>query len=1458
MFLQSAAYSAASTNSLDTNAFIQEQTQQALPYISSEIPTNSDELVRVIVQLSSQPAAVGRYAASQGITNLSAESAELTVQAEQTSFIAAAHKKGVNFNVNYLYDTVLNGMEITLPASQVRSLAALPGVKSIHENHTYYSIPDVQPIPSDVLSPNYEIAPLSQIGATDAWAKGLTGKGLKIGVIDTGVDYHHPDLVGAYKGGYDSFNNDADPFEDLPFAASEDPLHGVGYDGSYHGTHVAGTIVGQARNLTSDIVQKGVAYEAELYAYKVLGKTFYPSEDGGSYKNSGSSAQVIDGIERAVKDGMDVINLSLGSDITKDVNSLDAIAINNAVLSGVVAVVANGNAGPEYYSMGSPASAQLGISVGATDTPANHYFTTVTDSVYSIPSHTPMMAWTLGMEQFSSIIGPDPIEVVYAGLGADQDYIGKDVSGKVAFVSRGNLAYVDKIAIAKNHGAKAIVIFNGNYTKNEQGEMVADLSEYIPDRDGYNGFYFGSSFDYIPTFDMQGTVGRAIAKQILSDPQTSLYFTFGDFIMDVFPGDDITDFSSRGPNADANYSIKPDISAPGNNVLSTIPYFLDSQSSYTQAYGRLSGTSMASPHVAGAAILLQQLHPEWSPFEIRAALANTAVSLSNYAGRAYDVYSQGAGRINLADAITTPALLQTVEALNIYDKYFNSLSVTNYGANASFGIIQPGDPAKSLRLQLSNISSVPVSYEASVILHDNVLSYNKEPVDYSKIQVALQGLTNNTVSADVYGKQEFTLSALALPDAENGVYEGEVVLQHASYPTLHLPFAIHVGEAAENPNGIQDLIMSNRTLELDGADDSSTKTDITFTLNDYTNKIRLEIYDAADHLVGYAGFIGNKDANGNYEIMPPCEYTFEDFNGTYTTTNIFDAAYDNATPLDAQKLLEGSYQLVVSADVWNADGETYDAIQSFGVTSNSYRVEEAARQFSPVDVNLKEVNAPVLTFPATPRIQYSVTKSSQPANVSNEGILIALPTQNLAFTLTVRVASSDKPEVFKDINLSYTLQGQNSGGNNGGGGGVIVVPPANPTEPVDTNPINANTPIVAAVMNQGQSGQVVSSTTKTEGNIVTNSISDDSLKAALEKAGKVPAAIIIGVNADADKQQAHVILTPEQIAVLLQAPAGTTVIVSNGIQAIAVPISLLKQVDTGESTRIELSPAVDQLDSLKKIHPTARFVGTPMAFGINRVKDSTVNSISVTASTFIKRAFTVNEALDSIGALTIHNGTNGVLPARAVKQSNNQTIVIINQPGLGIYSAAIRNVSFTDISSSWAKEQIQSLANKFLLNGTTSSTFSPKKELTRAEFSAMLVRALGLQASSAAPFKDVKSTDWFAADVAAAYEAGLIKGINSSTFSPNAVISRQELAVILARAGALLQLHNNNPTKQTYADANQFAGYAIDSITFVTDNGLMKGSQQGAQFKFDPSASTTREAAASVLFSLLKQANLSN
>ena len=415
---------AAKSPSLDTS-----------PIISSQITQTSGD-ISVIVQLGTQPAAIGKYAAAQGIQSLAKTATEANVQTEQAQFLEEATDSGLSLKVNYQYDTVLNGFEVTLPADQLVDLAKLPGVKAIDANRTWFPIP-IEPTGAENDEFQYDSNPLKQIGADQAWAKNLTGAGLKVGVIDTGIDYTHPDIAPIYKGGYDSFYQDEDPYEEIPLTAEEDPFK-VGYKGTYHGTHVAGTIIGQFANQESEIVQKGVAYNASLYAYKVLGRDLERPD-----RSSGTSAQVIDGIERAVKDGMDVINLSLGSDSEKNVNSPDSIAINNAVLAGVTAVVANGNAGPGHYTMGSPASSQLAISVGAITSEEQRFSGQLSASfshndenldeneTTPEPVDFKLLGWETAKTDFPAILGTEKHEVVYVGLGDKSDYNNKDVKGKV-------------------------------------------------------------------------------------------------------------------------------------------------------------------------------------------------------------------------------------------------------------------------------------------------------------------------------------------------------------------------------------------------------------------------------------------------------------------------------------------------------------------------------------------------------------------------------------------------------------------------------------------------------------------------------------------------------------------------------------------------------------------------------------------------------------------------------------------------------------------------------------------------------------------------------------------------------------------------------------------------------------------------------------------------------------------
>lgn len=1030
--------------------------------ISPKLDTKSLHTVRAIVQLSREPVAAAESSASEaGLRSFSAATTEQLVDSEQADFLSQAAALGVNVQVNYQYNTVLNGLEVTVPSKDLLTLASIPNVVSIDENQTYYEIPIDEKEAS--AGDNFEIQPLKQMGVDEAWADGFTGKGLKVGVIDTGVDYLHPDLKDAYKGGYDSFEQDNDPYEEPPVV-----INGTSYAGTSHGTHVSGTIVGRGTNPTSELVQKGVAYEADLYVYKVLGRNIQTG------RASGSSAQVIDGIEHSVKDGMDVINLSLGSDSNKDPNSPDAVAINNAVLSGVTAVIANGNAadsGPYYYSMGSPASSQLAISVGATTSESNHYTgtfsaivgeepseetpveqapaaeaetavpaeeetaDTVTQAVYGGeygPYTTDVLAWKIGQEDFASLLGTEPNDAVYANLGTDADYDelaaeGIDVAGKVVVVSRGNLTFDAKVRGASAHGAKAIVIFNGNTLPGNPNE--ADLSASIPGRDEPVGSvaFLGDSFDYVPYFDMSGVEGRKLAKQSVETGSPEFDITFGsEYPKTTVEGDKMASFSSRGPNGDEDLSIKPDVVAPGVNLLSTYPEYgkFDDGVTYDEAYARSSGTSMASPHVAGLAVLLKQKYPDWTPFDVRAALANTADTISDEEGTPYDVYSQGAGRAYVADALDTPALLQAIEEIKILNTDLVEVPVTNYASSTAFGVLSADSDKVSRELQLKSVTGAPVSYTASVVWHDDVTSDPTNPIatpDTSKISAELTGLgAGNTVTASAGTPGTFELAVDPSADAAQGVYEGEVLLQSASGPDLHLPFAVHIGD--EKPStgfGIQDIELSERIITPDG-DGNRDTTDVSFTLSaDDVNYVQVAAYGIDDQYIGLLGQIYDEDENGSLALLEPGRYTFEDVDDYYL---------DEKTG-KIGKLAPGTYQLEIMATQLDDAGYVVDEIEYLAYSS--YRiadrrellVDEAIAAFDKqaVIVNTTRIGPNVLELKSTSEVKFQVTGSDHPNLINSKGALRALPNEPTVVNLEVTASYKKNSKINETFIVPVTL-----------------------------------------------------------------------------------------------------------------------------------------------------------------------------------------------------------------------------------------------------------------------------------------------------------------------------------------------------------------------------------------------------------------------------------------------------
>ncbi|MBE0451972.1 MAG: S8 family serine peptidase [Clostridia bacterium] len=533
------------------------------------------------------------------------------------------------------------------------------------------------------------------IGAPEAWSLGFKGEGITVAVIDTGVDYKHPSLAhafGSYKG-YDLFDDDDDPME---------------VEGEYHGTHVAGTIAGY----NEDDGFSGIAPEATLLAYRVLGP------DGGT------SEGVIAGIEKAVMDGADVMNLSLGNSLNAP-DYMTSIALDKAMKEGVIVVTSNGNSGPKNWTVGSPGTSREAISVGATMQPYKTYSSeiSVSDGI-----NYPTAVMGFNTEEALYALNSGSYDIVYGELGYPADLDPTVVTGKVVLIQRGELPFVDKAENAKNAGAVAVLIYD-----HTSGNVMPDIPGMA-----------------VPTFKLTKEVGEIMATT-LSKSKTGLTIEFNNqFANNV--GETIADFSSRGPVVNT-WMIKPDLSAPGVDVVSSVP----------GGYASLQGTSMSSPHVAGAAALVLQAHPNYTPEDVKAALMNTAVTVYEpLSTNPYPLNSQGAGSIRIVEAIEADVLVSP--------------------GSTSFGVFNPGEEAKTIEknFRVSNDSVTSIDASIAVTFEDNLPGVNYDVI--------------NSVQVNANSSSEFVLKLTVGPtDLKPGYYEGEIVLNYGS-ESFNVPLIFFIGE----------------------------------------------------------------------------------------------------------------------------------------------------------------------------------------------------------------------------------------------------------------------------------------------------------------------------------------------------------------------------------------------------------------------------------------------------------------------------------------------------------------------------------------------------------------------------------------------------------------------------------------------------------------------------------------
>ncbi|KAJ2726273.1 hypothetical protein GGI07_000750 [Coemansia sp. Benny D115] len=513
----------------------------------------------------------------------------------------------------------------------------------------------------------------------------LDGTGVKVGIVDSGVDYTHPELGNCWKTPGCIWQYGQDFIGDKYDFTSNSPIidpNPTPMDCAGHGTHVSGILAAQGP------VVQGVAPGATYGMYRVFS---CPIDDNVS----SSDDILLQGIEAAYNDGHDIISLSLGGGAWPQ-DPL-AVACSKLVEQGVVVVAANGNDGSNgLFTSGSPAVGHNVISVGSVDN------WNITGQIGTIASPSETHTIYLGAANAEKhpfvITKPLPIShSVYSSdnaLGCKKYPPNIKLKGKVALVRRGECTFSVKAQHAQEAGADAVAIYN-----NVHGILLPAINESIS----------------IPVAMLTKVDGELIVRMLSSSngnvTMVAPRDSFGTFPSDT--GGMMSTFSSYGPSPDLN--IDPIISAPGGNIWSTFPLKLGK-------YASLSGTSMATPYVSGAVALLLQAQPDLEPNDVAGMLAASAKPILDLqTNKMVHPYWSGAGLLNIYDSIVTRVRLEPLSL---------SLNNSNFGIIRDIGLESLG-PVRWLARNVT-IRNTDFSHGVSVIIKNsaaNSLSTYTDHVD---------------------------------------------------------------------------------------------------------------------------------------------------------------------------------------------------------------------------------------------------------------------------------------------------------------------------------------------------------------------------------------------------------------------------------------------------------------------------------------------------------------------------------------------------------------------------------------------------------------------------------------------------------------------------------------------------------------------------------------------------------
>ena len=756
------------------------------------------------------------------------------ILAEKENIIASLDDGGLDYDLGADYKAILGGFEVVIKASDFEKLCRTVGDRATTIVGEEYNTCETQLVENKVN--------VYETGIFNTSSFGYDGTGMVVAVLDTGLDYNHSAFsvsnftadatkLGMRISDVEKLISDtkasklhsgltaADVYLNakVPFAfdyADYDPdVYPMTPAGNEHGTHVAGVIAGKDDEIT------GVAPNAQLAIMKIFSDVV----------STARTSWILSALEDCVVLGVDVINMSIGTscgfsrESDKEIISGVYDRIRATGISMVVAASnsfnstygseKNGNLGltsnPDSATVGSPSTYEGAMSVASISGKKTPYLL-FGDKIIYFTESTDRVAEEKNFYDDIMPAGTNEMEVEYVtipGAGRSADYTGLDVKGKVALVRRGSTTFEEKANVAQAKGAIGIIVYN-----NVSGDIKMNVGDAT-----------------LGVCSISQDNGEMLAKSETGKLKLARMQTSGPFM---------SDFSSWGPTPDLG--IKPEITAHGGMIYSAVP---------GQSYDYQSGTSMASPNVAGATALIRQYvvenFPEIAadPVKVTAfvnqLMMSTADIVYNTNGLPYAVRKQGAGLANLDSIANTDAYIIT------FHKDGSEMDKTKLELG--------DDPTKSgvytLTFAVKNFGATSLSYDVSAYVMTEGVSDTKtkqgettvDELGYllsgAKVEItSISGAENNGMNITVgAGATANVTVTITLSDAdkkylddsfENGMYvEGFVMLDAAdeSVVDLNVPYLAFYGDWTKAPIFDLDYYATNKD-ELDDSIDILDKT----------------------------------------------------------------------------------------------------------------------------------------------------------------------------------------------------------------------------------------------------------------------------------------------------------------------------------------------------------------------------------------------------------------------------------------------------------------------------------------------------------------------------------------------------------------------------------------------------------------------------------------------------------